>query len=155
VDYGETFQAALKVGPKWCRARVANHGKSVINALICILQPAFCAPYIVFIADNIKQLTNLPEPLNTDRIIMVMMIPALVLVLWVRNIKFLGYTSKIGNFLLLVGFVIILQYLIRTSVKLNDPEIKREDFTSFFGVIECLCMMVFSFEGKGSFPCFI
>ena len=54
IDYGETFQAALKVGPKWCRRRIAAHGKAIINFLICILQPGFCAPYIVFIAQNIK-----------------------------------------------------------------------------------------------------
>ena len=54
VDYGETFQAALKVGPKWCRRKLAVHGKNIINVLICILQPGFCAPYIVFIAQNIQ-----------------------------------------------------------------------------------------------------
>ena len=54
IDYGETFQAALRVGPKWCRRKLAVHGKNIINVLICILQPGFCAPYIVFIAQNIQ-----------------------------------------------------------------------------------------------------
>ena len=54
------------------------------------------------------------------RLVMVALIPVLIALMMIRNIKFLGYVSLTGNVVFMIGFFIILQELLRDPPSIDN-----------------------------------
>jgi proton-coupled amino acid transporter len=146
VDYGEVMKQAFAIGPAFFR-RFAVASRHVVNVFLCITQFGFCTVYILFIADNIRQVIESftpvhPSPLWIYQVcIAVLLIPFLA----IRNLKWLSPFSAIANVLMAIGLIITLQYCFRDLPSITD----RPAVASFKTLPLYFGIAVFAFEGIG------
>uniref|UniRef100_A0A8C6IV82 Amino acid transporter transmembrane domain-containing protein n=1 Tax=Melopsittacus undulatus TaxID=13146 RepID=A0A8C6IV82_MELUD len=147
LGYSDTVSYAMEVGP--------------LTALQKRL--GFCSVYVVFLAENVKQvhegfLENKTAPINvsatssasekrsTDlRIYMLCFLPFLILLVFIRDLKSLSMLSLLANLSMAVSLVIIYQYIVRdiTDPRKLPPVVGWKKYPLFFGTA------IFAFEGIG------
>ncbi|XP_057586640.1 proton-coupled amino acid transporter 2 isoform X1 [Hippopotamus amphibius kiboko] len=160
MDYGDTVMHGLEAIPNaWLR----NHGhwgRHFVSFFLIVTQMGFCCVYIVFLADNLKQVveavnstttnchyneTVVLTPTMDSRLYMVSFLPFLVLIVLIRNLRVLTIFSLLANITMLVSLVIIAQYIVQG---IPDPShlplvANWKTYSLFFGTA------VFSFESIG------
>ncbi|XP_059615528.1 proton-coupled amino acid transporter-like protein CG1139 [Phlebotomus argentipes] len=137
LNYPAVAEAALSDGPGWCRV-VAPHIVHVINTFLLIYQLGTCCVYVVFVSSNIKSIVDYYTEEPTDvRLFMLIILLPLILINWVRNLKYLAPFSTIANFITLISFGIILYYIFREPISFEGlvPVGKLRDFPLFFGTV--------------------
>ncbi|XP_004453517.1 proton-coupled amino acid transporter 2 [Dasypus novemcinctus] len=126
MDYGDTVMHALEASPRtWLRSH-AHWGRHIVSFFLIVTQLGFCCVYIVFLADNLKQVveavnvttnnchhneTVLLTPTVDSRLYMLAFLPLLVLLALIRNLRVLSIFSMLANISMLVSLVIITQYI--------------------------------------------
>ncbi|XP_006864010.1 PREDICTED: proton-coupled amino acid transporter 2 [Chrysochloris asiatica] len=160
MDYGDTVMHGLESSPSsWLRNH-ASWGRHAVTVFLIITQLGFCCVYIVFLADNLKQVveavngttnncqnnaTVMLTPTMDSRLYMLSFLPFLVLLALIRNLRVLTIFSMLANISMLVSLVIITQYIAQ-----GIPDLSRlplvaswKTYPLFFGTA------VFSFESIG------
>ena len=92
----------------------------------------------MFVSTNIKSITDFYTEEPTDvRIIMAIILLPLILINWVRNLKYLAPFSIIANILTLVSFGMIWYYIFREPVSFDDrnPVGELFNFPLYFGTV--------------------
>lgn len=145
LTYAETAYAAFLCGPKFFRP-YANFSKIFVNVALCATYVSGACVYVVFIASSLKQVTDY----NTGKIInirlyIVMLIPALILLGQVRNLKYMVPFSMLANIFMVSGFAITLYYVF-SGVQWNE-NVKLiasvDQLPRFFATV------IFAIEGIG------
>lgn len=124
----------------------------MVNSFLVVDLLGCCCVYIVFVAKNVKQVVDhhakttswLPDDLNI-RIYMVMVLPLLLLINLIRNLKYLAPFSMIANILVGTGMGITFYYLFQDMPSLSE-RISMASVTrlpTFFGTA------IFALEGIG------
>nr|XP_004666652.2 proton-coupled amino acid transporter 2 [Jaculus jaculus] len=160
MDYGDTVMHALGASPSvWLRNH-AHWGRYTVSFLLVVTQLGFCCVYIVFLADNLKQVveavnstavschgneTALAMATMDSRLYMLAFLPGLALLVFIRNLRVLTVFSLLANISMLVSLVIITQYI---SQGIPDPGqlplvASWKTYPLFFGTA------IFSFESIG------
>ncbi|XP_062942560.1 proton-coupled amino acid transporter 2 [Cynocephalus volans] len=160
MDYGDTVMHGLEASPSaWLRNH-AHWGRHMVSFLLIITQMGFCCVYIVFLADNLKQVveaingttnnchyneTVVPTPTMDSRLYMLSFLPVLVLLVFIRNLRVLSIFSMFANISMLVSLIIITQYI---AQGIPDPSklplvASWKTYPLFFGTA------IFSFESIG------
>uniref|UniRef100_H0VC20 Solute carrier family 36 member 2 n=2 Tax=Cavia porcellus TaxID=10141 RepID=H0VC20_CAVPO len=160
MDYGETVMHALEASPStWLRSHAA-WGRHIVGFFLIVTQLGFCSVYIVFLADNLKQVieavngtsnncssnqTVTPMPTMDSRLYMLTFLPFLALLVFIRNLRVLTIFSLLANLSMLVSLVIIAQYI---AQGIPDPSqlplvASWKTYPLFFGTA------IFSFESIG------
>ncbi|XP_012147340.2 proton-coupled amino acid transporter-like protein acs isoform X1 [Megachile rotundata] len=136
LSYHGTAEAALSVGPVPLR-RFAKPSIHVINVFLLVYQLGTCCVYTVFIGTNLDKALNDYLPNMDVRLYMVAILVPLILVNWIRNLKFLAPCSTIANFITLASFSIILYYIFREPLSLEDREPIGHvtNFPLYFGTV--------------------
>ncbi|XP_047543601.1 proton-coupled amino acid transporter-like protein CG1139 [Vanessa atalanta] len=137
MSYTAVAEAALSEGPDWCKA-CAPYAANVVNVFLLIYQIGTCCVYVVFVSENIKYILNNQFDLKVTAVeVMLYILLPLVLMNWVRDLKYLAPFSAIANAVTIVSFGIILYYLFREAPVLEDkyPAGKIADFPLFFGTV--------------------
>uniref|UniRef100_A0A8C5LD82 Solute carrier family 36 (proton/amino acid symporter), member 2 n=1 Tax=Jaculus jaculus TaxID=51337 RepID=A0A8C5LD82_JACJA len=131
-----------------------------VSFLLVVTQLGFCCVYIVFLADNLKQVveavnstavschgneTALAMATMDSRLYMLAFLPGLALLVFIRNLRVLTVFSLLANISMLVSLVIITQYI---SQGIPDPSqlplvASWKTYPLFFGTA------IFSFESIG------
>ena len=120
--------------------------RATINSFLVIDLLGCCCVYIVFVADNLKQVVDYHA--NTDwdkRIYMAMLLPFLMALCLIRNLKFLAPFSMLANALVAVGLGITFYYIFDELPSI-DTVPKFATFSQlplFFGTA------IFALEGIG------
>lgn len=71
---------------------------NVVNTFLLIYQLGTCCVYVVFVSSNIKSIVDLYVEEKTDvRLYMLIILLPLILINWVRNLKYLAPFSTIAN----------------------------------------------------------
>lgn len=84
----------------------------VVDIFLAVYQLGICCVYIVFVARNIKQVLDFwIEPVPLEYYMLGLLLP-LILLNYIRNLKYLAPLSTLANAITFVGFGIILYYLI-------------------------------------------
>lgn len=84
----------------------------VVDIFLAVYQLGICCVYIVFVARNIKQVLDFwVEPVPLEYYMLGLLLP-LILLNYIRNLKYLAPLSTLANAITFVGFGIILYYLI-------------------------------------------
>ena len=101
-DYADTGRAALlDAGGAWARWSSALH--RVINVFLCLMQIGSMAVYALFIAQNLRPIFEhygggLFERLD-DRLYIAMVLPFMVALCSIRNLRYLSPFSILANIL--------------------------------------------------------
>ncbi|XP_016069395.1 PREDICTED: proton-coupled amino acid transporter 2 [Miniopterus natalensis] len=160
MDYGETVMHGLEASPNaWLRDH-AHWGRHMVSFFLIFTQMGFCCVYIVFLADNLKQVveavngttnnchyndTVIPMPTVDSRLYMLAFLPVLMLLVLVGNLRVLSIFSMLANVSMLVSLIIISHYIARDiSDSSQLPLVTSwKAYSLFFGTA------VFSFESIG------
>ncbi|XP_969657.2 proton-coupled amino acid transporter-like protein pathetic isoform X2 [Tribolium castaneum] len=147
LGYAEVAEAAFLAGPQSIRPW-AKFAKAMINLFLVIDLLGCCCVYIMFVAENIKQVVDNYTPKDTHqdiKIYMAALLPLLILINLIRNLKYLSPLSMIANILVASGMGITYYYLINEMPSLDERP-KIVEFTKlpkFFGTV------IFALEGIG------
>ncbi|XP_043253727.1 proton-coupled amino acid transporter-like protein CG1139 [Colletes gigas] len=136
LTYPATAEAALTVGPAPFR-RFAKASVHAINLFLMIYQLGSCCVYTVFIATNLQMAMDSHPPKIDLRLYMLAILLPLILVNWIRNLKFLAPCSTIANGITFASFGIILYYIFRDPLSFEDrqPIGHVQDFPLYFGTV--------------------
>ncbi|CAK9823226.1 Proton-coupled amino acid transporter-like protein CG1139 [Anthophora retusa] len=136
LTYPATAEAALSVGPRPLRP-LAKASVHIINLFLMVYQLGSCCVYTVFVATNLQLALNSTLPDIDVRLYMLAILLPLILVNWIRNLKFLAPCSTIANCITFVSFGMILYYIFREPLSFKDREIigNVESFPLYFGTV--------------------
>ncbi|XP_073913265.1 proton-coupled amino acid transporter 2 isoform X2 [Castor canadensis] len=160
MDYGHTVMHGLEASPSAWLQNHAHWGRHIVSFFLIVTQLGFCCVYIVFLADNLKQVveavnsttnhchynqTVVLTPTMDSRLYMLSFLPILALLVLVRNLRVLTIFSLLANISMLVSLVIITQYI---AQEIPDPSqlplvASWKTYPLFFGTA------IFSFESIG------
>ncbi|XP_062976962.1 proton-coupled amino acid transporter 1-like [Elgaria multicarinata webbii] len=160
VDYGDVVKHGLEASPSaWLR----NHsiwGRYLVVFFLILTQLGFCCVYFVFLADNLKQVissangttndcsaneTAIMAPTMSSQLYILSLLPFVILLVFIRNLKILSIFSMLANLLMISSLIMVYQYIVRD---IPDPShlpmvAPWKTFPLFFGTA------IFAFEGIG------
>ncbi|KFP32361.1 Proton-coupled amino acid transporter 1 [Colius striatus] len=160
LDYGGTVMYGLESTPcAWLRTH-AIWGRRIVGLFLIITQLGFCCVYFVFLADNLRQVVSTANGTTNDcslnrtvtttptmdsRLYMVSILPFVVLLTFIQNLKVLSIFSMLANMAMLVSIIVIYQYVVRDIPDPSDLPLAAawNTYPLFFGTA------IFAFEGIG------
>lgn len=110
----------------------------MVNTFLLIYQLGTCCVYVVFVSSNIKSIVDLYVEEETDvRLFMLIVLLPLILINWVRNLKYLAPFSTVANVITLASFAIILYYIFREPISFEglDAVGQLRNWPLFFGTV--------------------
>ncbi|CAG4984943.1 unnamed protein product [Parnassius apollo] len=118
MSYPEVAESALENGPQWAR-QWANSFRIFILVSLFLTYFGTCSVYAVIVATNISQvvlhyLEDHKDVLGIRIFIIALLLP-LILMAWIRNLKYLAPVSMIANLFMGVGLGITFYYLVGTG----------------------------------------
>ncbi|EZA48332.1 hypothetical protein DMN91_008531 [Ooceraea biroi] len=135
MTYPATAEAALLEGPVLFRplSRASIH---IINTFLMVYQMGTCCVYLVFISKNLQLGLSKFIELEVEIYMAILLLP-LILINYIRNLKFLAPFSTIANAIMFAGFAIILYYIFREPLTFKDRVTVGEvkNFPLFFGTV--------------------
>lgn len=144
MNYPTVAEVALNEGPSVFR-KCSPYIGHVVNTFLLIYQLGTCCVYVVFVSSNIKSVADyyLESPVDV-RLCMVIILLPLILINWIRNLKYLAPFSTLANAITMVSFGIICYYIFREPVSTENKEAfaPASGFPLFFGTV------LFALEGK-------
>lgn len=102
-----------------------------------LYQLGTCSVYVVFIAANIQDVANhYITPMGIEMYMLMILIP-IILLNWIRNLKYLAPLSTLANAITLISFAMILYYLVRDvpTFRHREPVGKLENIPLFVGTV--------------------
>ncbi|XP_054162250.1 neutral amino acid uniporter 4-like [Oppia nitens] len=144
MDYEELAEKVFENGPDRLQ-KFSKAFRIVVTSFLFVAQMGFCTTYYVFIASNIKQFS---ESVSTNgwscvsiEYYLLIVLPFLVLISFIKNIKHLSIASMFGNVLQLVSFVIIIYNLVSQMDNISDTVLVSDKVPQFFSTT------MFTYEG--------
>ncbi|KOC59052.1 Proton-coupled amino acid transporter 4, partial [Habropoda laboriosa] len=145
MTYAETAEAAFLSGPKSLRP-FANASRIFVNAALCATYIGGSCVYIVFISTSIKQVADYRSGMNIPiRLYIVTLIPAVLLLGQVRNLKYMVPFSMAANASMMAGFAITLYYIFN-GIEMS-PDVRMVPYIQHFPTF--LATVLFAIEGIG------
>ncbi|CAB3374931.1 Hypothetical predicted protein [Cloeon dipterum] len=146
LNYPQTFEEALRQGPG-ILPKLAPYAGHFVNLFLFIYQTGTCCVYVVFVASNIQSVVNYHTQVNTDvQIFMLYILLPLILLNYVRNLKYLAPFSTLANIITITGFTITLYYILRDGL----PEAAdRHMFGTLEGIPLFFGTVLFALEAIG------
>ncbi|CAN2387308.1 Proton-coupled amino acid transporter 1 [Pristimantis euphronides] len=160
VDYGDAVMYGMESSPSlWLREHSA-WGRRTVGFFLILTQLGFCCVYFVFLAENVKQVVEAANGTTNDcsltsaplliesmdsRLYILSFLPFLILMVFIRNLRYLSGFSLLANVAMLGSVVMIYQYICRD---IPDPThlsyaASWRTYPLFFGTA------IFAFEGIG------
>lgn len=147
MSYAETAYAAFLCGPKSVRPW-ANGSKIFVNTALCATYVGGSCVYVVFIAQSIRQIaiSYIHRDINIQLCIL-SLVPALILLGQVRDLKYMVPFSMLANIFMMTGFSITLYYIF-SSNQLQSFE-NNKLFSSAGQLPRFFATVIFAIEGIG------
>ncbi|XP_056630452.1 proton-coupled amino acid transporter-like protein pathetic isoform X2 [Diorhabda carinulata] len=147
LSFDEVAEAAFLSGPKafhpW-----AKFAKAMINFFLVVDLLGCCCVYVLFVSKNLKQVVDayVEETYHYDvRFYMLALLPLLILMIMIRNLKYLSPLSMIANIFVAVGIGITFYYIFDDLPSLNS----RPHFGSITTLPSFFGTAIFALEGIG------
>ncbi|XP_050465995.1 proton-coupled amino acid transporter-like protein CG1139 isoform X2 [Cataglyphis hispanica] len=134
LSYPDSMKYALEQGPQFMRW-FAPYAPGFIDGFMIIYQLGICCVYIVFVAGNIKQVTDYYwQPLAISTHMCILLVP-LILINYIRNLKLLAPFSTLANLITLVGLGMVLSYMFDDLASISEREMfgTIRNFSLYFG----------------------
>ncbi|XP_072931260.1 proton-coupled amino acid transporter-like protein pathetic isoform X2 [Epargyreus clarus] len=151
LGFAETAEAAFLCGPPSVQ-KFSRLAKALVNWFLVVDLLGCCCVYIVFVATNVKQVVDYHAersdwaPKDMDlRLYMLALLPFLILINLIRNLKYLAPFSMIANLLVGTGMGITFYYLFQDIPSLSS----RNSFVDFQHLPTFFGTAIFALEGIG------
>ncbi|XP_015121467.1 proton-coupled amino acid transporter-like protein pathetic isoform X1 [Diachasma alloeum] len=145
LGFADVAEAAFLVGPEPVQ-KYARLAKATINSFLVIDLLGCCCVYIVFVAKNLHDVVNHHTGQDWDvRVYMAMLLPPLLLLCLVRNLKWLAPFSMLANALIATGMGITFYYIFRDTSQFKSVDA----FSSFSQLPLFFGTAIFALEGIG------
>ncbi|XP_033323013.1 proton-coupled amino acid transporter-like protein pathetic isoform X2 [Megalopta genalis] len=146
MTYAETAEAAFLYGPKPVRP-LANVSRIFVKSALCATYVGGSCVYVVFVATSIQQVANYNSGLDiSSRYYILALLPAVLLLGQIRNLKYMVPVSMVANVCMMAGFAITLYYIFR-DIQLPAPNVKL--FSSVSQLPTFFATVIFAIEGIG------
>uniref|UniRef100_H0VF53 Solute carrier family 36 member 3 n=1 Tax=Cavia porcellus TaxID=10141 RepID=H0VF53_CAVPO len=159
MNYGETTMYSLEnCSSSWLRTH-SVWGRYTVSSLLIITQLGFCSVYFMFMADNLQQIVEeahiisntcqprkilVLTPILDIRVYMLTILPFLIMLAFIQNLKVLSIFSTLANITTLGSMALIFEYIVQIPYPINLPLMANwKTFLLFFGTT------IFTFEGVG------
>ncbi|XP_063239964.1 proton-coupled amino acid transporter-like protein pathetic isoform X2 [Bacillus rossius redtenbacheri] len=145
LGFAEVAEAAFLAGPAAVQ-KFSGAARATVNLFLCVDLLGCCCVYIVFVAKNLKQVVDFYTNNHWDlRIYMVIMMPILVVINMVRNLKYLAPFSMFANILIATGLGITFYYIFSDLPSVES----RPNFSSWTQLPLFFGTAIFALEGIG------
>ncbi|GJQ79448.1 hypothetical protein Trydic_g16306 [Trypoxylus dichotomus] len=136
LTYPATAEAALAEGPSIMQ-KISPYAPHIVNTFLLTYQLGTCCVYIVFISENVKSVVDAYDTELHLEIYMLIILLPLILLNYIRNLKYLAPFSTGANFITFVSFGFILYYIIHDGPTFEDREPVGEVryWPLFFGTV--------------------
>ncbi|CAG2058366.1 unnamed protein product [Timema podura] len=145
LDFSEVVEAAFATGPSRLR-NYSHFSKIIVNVFLCITQLGFCCVYFVFVAANLSEVVKhfLNVNLSVHTYLMMMLVP-MIMLNWVKNLKYLTPVSLFAAILTVVGLGITFFYMLQGLPKTSTVHAfaSWKQLPLYFGTA------IYAFEGIG------
>lgn len=147
MTYAETAYAAFLCGPKSLRPW-ANTSKIFVNTALCATYVGGSCVYVVFISKSLQQIAEFYTDRSLDiQLFILSLIPAIVLLGQVRDLKYMVPFSMLANICMISGFLITLYYIFG-SKELQEFQ-NDKTFASVEQLPRFFATVIFAIEGIG------
>ena len=109
-----------------------RNGQIVVELCLIIAQLGFCCVYVIFMSTNLEGIFGQPSWL-----FVIILLPGLVLMSWLRSFKWLAILSLIGQATGFFGYFSIMGFALISTVK-NTPSVAPFNWAEtpiFFGMV--------------------
>lgn len=145
LGFAEVAEAAFLAGPEYLH-KWSRFAKAMVNLFLVIDLLGCCCVYIVFVSKNVKQVVEFYTTGEYDlRIYMAVLLPLLVAMNLIRNLKYLAPFSMVANILIATGMGITFYYIFSDLPALNS----RPNFVEFNKLPMFFGTAIFALEGIG------
>lgn len=145
LGFADVAEVAFLAGPPSLQ-RFSNTARGVVNLFLVIDLIGCCCVYIVFVSRNMKDVVDqyLSTPLDLQ-IYMLCLLPLLIVINLIRNLKYLAPFSMLANLLVGSSVAICFYYMFQDlpSVDARPKFSTWEELPLFFGTA------IFALEGIG------
>eukprot|EP00095_Tigriopus_kingsejongensis_P005567 snap_masked-scaffold12_size759060-processed-gene-2.9 protein:Tk05567 transcript:snap_masked-scaffold12_size759060-processed-gene-2.9-mRNA-1 annotation:"proton-coupled amino acid transporter 4" len=145
LTYPEVGSQAFSTAHSPRLRRFAQPAKTSIDVFLCITQLGFCCVYFVFVAQNLKRVVDHHWQEMDYHFYMALVLPLMLALCSVRNLKYLSPISMFANIIQFVGLGIILFYLVQDLPKTWE----RKQFSSWGQLPLYFGTAIYAFEGIG------
>uniref|UniRef100_A0A7E4VUP0 Aa_trans domain-containing protein n=1 Tax=Panagrellus redivivus TaxID=6233 RepID=A0A7E4VUP0_PANRE len=144
LDYGNVASEAF--GSSFRSVRIhKNKAKMTVNTAIIFLQIGICSVFYLFVGVHTKELIEQYfEFRASTTMFLIMILPAMILINFLRTLRIIAIFSAVGNVLMVVSLVFIYQHLIRSDHQFS----KLPAMTDFDGIMTATGAILYSFEGQ-------
>uniref|UniRef100_A0A8D1YES8 Amino acid transporter transmembrane domain-containing protein n=1 Tax=Sus scrofa TaxID=9823 RepID=A0A8D1YES8_PIG len=170
VNYGEAMMYGLETCPNaWLRTH-SVWGRYTVSFLLIITQLGFCSVYFMFMADNLQQMVEeahvtsstcqprkilVLTPILDIRFYMLIILPFLVLLVFIQNLRVLSIFSTLANITTLGSMALIFEYIVQVlSLKNQMKHPQQFSFVLYLGmslvIVLYICLGTLGYMKFGS-----
>ncbi|XP_059475190.1 proton-coupled amino acid transporter-like protein CG1139 [Neocloeon triangulifer] len=144
LGFSEVCEAAFKTGPVPLQ-KYHKFVKNLINVFLCITQLGFCCVYFVFVSTNLQEVISHYLVRLDIRVYLVLLLLPMIVLNWVKSLKYLTPVSLFASILTVVGLGIIFFYMLQDLPPASSrPAVASwKQLPLFFGTA------IYAFEGIG------
>ncbi|XP_048511138.1 proton-coupled amino acid transporter-like protein pathetic isoform X2 [Athalia rosae] len=145
MTYAQTAGAAVRLGPKKFRP-FANFAETFVDAALAATCISGGCVYVVFVSTSIKQVADFHSGSDISiRLYIAMLLPAVIALGQIRNLKHLVPFSVMANICIVIGFGITLYYLFQDIKPINSVKM----IATVPQLPKFLATVIFAIEGIG------
>ncbi|XP_019875991.1 proton-coupled amino acid transporter-like protein pathetic isoform X2 [Aethina tumida] len=112
LNFAEVVEQAFKTGPRSLQS-FSKMAKTMINFFLCLTQIGFCCVYFVFVAANLHDVVkHYFADISVHWYLLMLLIP-LVLLNWVKSLKYLTPASLFASIVTCTGLAITFFYMLQ------------------------------------------
>jgi len=157
LDYADVAEACFATSNHPRLRRFASTARIVINTFLCITQLGFCCVYFVFVGQNLQQICEYYFGHNhqifnhhysaseTSQIYMSFVLVPMLLLVSIRNLRYLSPVSMLANLLQFIGLGLIFYYLFQDVPYTWE----RNNFATWGQLPLYFGTAIYAFEGIG------
>ncbi|XP_074028144.1 proton-coupled amino acid transporter-like protein acs [Leptinotarsa decemlineata] len=136
MTYPTTAECAFQDGPPFFQ-RIAPYTPHIVNFFLMLFQLGTTTVYTVFIGENIHLVLKENDIEVDARWIMLIFLLPLILINYVKNLKFLAPVSSVANIITVISFALIFYYMVQQDIvwENREPFGNYEDYPLFFGTV--------------------
>ncbi|CAH0402211.1 unnamed protein product [Chilo suppressalis] len=127
IGYPKSMRLSIQDGPP-CLRWSAGLFYYFVELVLTIWQLGICCIYIIFVAENVKQVCDYYDYVHSLRMHMVFQLLPQILLNLIKTLKLLTPLSTISNLCTMLAFILVFFYLIEEDVTVSKEDLMLKNF---------------------------